>query len=71
MSRESGRPRARRLALLGLVLFLLQTAARPPDRPGCQPNGSPLAALACMPTELLRTIGPLVRLLLAELRPTG
>ncbi|TCO47380.1 hypothetical protein [Actinocrispum wychmicini] len=71
MSRESGRPRARRLALLGLVLFLLPTAAGPRDRPGCRSIGSPLATLLCVPADVLRTVGPLVRFLLADIRPAG
>ena len=69
MSRDSGRPRTRRLALVGLVLFLLPSAAKPQDRPTCSPNGSLPATLACAPGDLLRTVWPLVRFLLADVSP--
>lgn len=69
MSRDSGRPRARRLALVGVALFLLPSSTKPQDRPSCSANASLPAALACAPAELVRTVWPLVRFLLADVSP--
>ncbi|GAB3889731.1 hypothetical protein GCM10029964_059990 [Kibdelosporangium lantanae] len=69
MARDSRRPRTRRLALVGVMLFLLPSAANPKDRAGCTPNGSLPATLACAPAELVRTVWPLVRFLLADVSP--
>jgi hypothetical protein len=67
MARDSGRPRTRRLALVGLLMFLLPSAAKPQDRPGCPASGSLPAALACAPADLVRTVWPLIRFLLADM----
>jgi len=68
MSRDS-RPRKRRLAVVGLMLFLLPSAAKPQDRAACPANGSLPARLACAPADLVRTVWPLVRFLLADVSP--
>ncbi len=64
MPREPGRPRRRRLAILGLVLMVLPSSGTHEERSAC-PGG---IVLTCVPVQLVRILPSLARFLLADVR---
>jgi hypothetical protein len=68
MPRESGRPRARRLIVLGLVLLIVPSAENHQDRSTCETKDTVLGTLVCAPIDLVRILAPLARFLLADIR---
>jgi hypothetical protein len=69
MPRQSGRPKARRLIVLGLVLLIVPSADKNHDRSSCETKETVLGALVCTPIDLVRILAPLARFLLADIRP--